>query len=136
MLATPEPGTKEHILQWLGKQPADEKFFWPDPTNCACGRYQREHRDQIGTWWGHPFARTPLDQMNYYAGEISKSKWGTYGDLYDRMLKVWSFKSEQLSLYDALHRVAPCSLTFTPIATPPRREVIWHTRDVDWLVNA
>jgi hypothetical protein len=86
MLATPERGTREHILLWLASQPENATFNWASRENCACGMYSRSLGYKSGAW----LENTNVYGMNRIAAHVAdKSYRAKYSDL-ERMLRfVW-----------------------------------------------
>lgn len=46
-----DPFSLAGIIEWLKQQPADEKYFWHDCTQCLAGRYLQANGLRCD--WGH-----------------------------------------------------------------------------------
>jgi hypothetical protein len=93
MLATPRPGTKEHMLLWLAGRDPGERYDWDNARTCACGTYAREALGKSNYYWWAQVALhsddggigQAFDELNRHAADVPR----TYGALYERVRADW-----------------------------------------------
>lgn len=68
------PLSLEAFADWCEKKPADEEYYYPDPTICACGQYAK----YLGM---NPSEVIGFSDLNLYA---ALSPW-TFGALAQRL---------------------------------------------------
>ena len=106
MLSRPEIGTKAHILLWLSGEDPNKIYDWDNSDECPCGQYARKFKygNLRLTSKGYNYnwsGKGDLDGTTPYSSTLNGIAYNdklietwTFGQLYERALKIWENEYE------------------------------------------